>query len=81
MKSMLKMSKGGKDQFELDAIHNTATQPYFPNYHTKHGTLIARPEADPLPPTAQHTQRVNRFFPTLKQTENKETDSKLLTRN
>lgn len=54
MKSMLKMSKGGKDQFELDAIHNTATQPYFPNYHTKHGTLIARPEADPLPPTAQH---------------------------
>lgn len=81
MKSMLKMSKGGKDQFELDAIHNTATQPYFPNYHTKHGTLIARPEADPLPPTAQHAQRVNRFFPTLKQTENKETDSKLLTRN
>lgn len=63
MKSMLKMSKGGKDQFELDAIHNTATQPYFPsNYHTKHGTLIARPEADPLPPTAQHTYRVNRFF-------------------
>lgn len=63
MKPMLKMSKVGKDQFELDAIHNTATQPYFPsNYHTKHGTLIARPKADPLPPTAQHTYGVNRFF-------------------